>query len=216
MSRRGASWPYVVGVAVLGIGLGTLIAGLPESADRVPYRIPADDTAVTVPLQGMPIDTMPTEIGTTTAPPTTEPPTTEPPTTAPPTTAPPTTSAPATTVAVPTTVPSTTTAITEAPVRDRADVRLVVANGDGRFNLVGANVARLRALGYVTIDETDVNVRPPSTIIYVRPGFEREAAVLAQDLKTPGAVVTALPATPVTVNDEKGDLVVVLGPDAPR
>jgi hypothetical protein len=209
MSRRGASWPYVVGVAVLGIGLGTLIAGLPESADRVAYRIPADDAVVTVPVQGIPIDTMPTEIGTT-----------APDTTAPDTSAPDTTSAPATTVAVPTTVtttgPSTTTAVTEAPVRDRADVRLVVANGDGRFNLVGANVVRLRALGYVTIDETDVNVRPPSTIIYVRPGFEREAAVLAQDLQTPDAVITPLPDTPVTVNDELGDLVVVLGPDAQR
>jgi hypothetical protein len=208
MSRRGASWPYVVGVAVLGIGLGTLIAGVPESADLVPYRVPADGPDATVPVQGIPIDTMPAEIGTT------APPATAPDTSAPDTSAPGTTSAPATTVAVTTTGPSTTTAVTEAPVRDRADVRLVVANGDGRFNLVGANVTRLRALGYVTIDETDVNVRPPSTIIYVRPGFEREADVLAQDLKTPGAVITDLPDTPVTVNDELGDLVVVLGPDA--
>lgn len=210
MSRRGASWPYVVGVAVLGIGLGTLIAGLPESTERVAYRIPADGPDATVPLQGLPIDTMPIEIGTTNAPTTTEPGTTIAPSTI----------APATTVAVTTSVPttaaSTTTATTVAPVRDRADVRLVVANGDGRFNLVGANVARLRVLGYVTIDETDVNVRPPATIIYVRPGFEREAAVLAQDLKTLGAVITPLPATPVTVNDELGDLVVVLGPDAQR
>jgi hypothetical protein len=206
MSRRGASWPYIVGVAVLGIGLGTLIAGVPESAERMPYRIPADDTAVTVPLQSLPTDSISTEIGTTTAPDTT----------APATTVAVTTSAPSTTTAVTTTAPSTTTAITEAPVRDRADVRLVVANGDGRFNLVGSNVTRLRALGYVTIDETDVNVRPPSTIIYVRPGFEREADVLAQDLQTPDAVITALPDTPVTANDELGDLVVVLGPDAQR
>jgi hypothetical protein len=206
MSRRGASWPYIVGVAVLGIGLGTLIAGVPESAERMPYRIPADDTAVTVPLQSLPTDSISTEIGTTTAPDTT----------APATTVAVTTSAPSTTTAVTTTAPSTTTAITEAPVRDRADVRLVVANGDGRFNLVGSNVTRLRALGYVTIDETDVNVRPPSTIIYVRPGFEREADVLAQDLQTPDAVITALPDTTVTANDELGDLVVVLGPDAQR
>jgi len=206
MSRRGASWPYIVGVAVLGIGLGTLIAGVPDSAERMPYRIPADDTAVTVPLQSLPTDSISTEIGTTTAPDTT----------APATTVAVTTSAPSTTTAVTTSAPSTTTAVTEAPVRDRADVRLVVANGDGRFNLVGSNVTRLRALGYVTIDETDVNVRPPSTIIYVRPGFEREADVLAQDLQTPDAVITALPDTPVTANDELGDLVVVLGPDAQR
>jgi hypothetical protein len=206
MSRRGASWPYIVGVAVLGIGLGTLIAGVPESAERMPYRIPADDTAVTVPLQSLPTDSISTEIGTTTAPDTT----------APATTVAVTTSAPSTTTAVTTSAPSTTTAVTEAPVRDRADVRLVVANGDGRFNLVGSNVTRLRALGYVTIDETDVNVRPPSTIIYVRPGFEREADALAQDLQTPDAVISALPDTPVTANDELGDLVVVLGPDAQR
>lgn len=202
MSRRPASWPYVVGVAVLGIGLGTLIAGLPEPAEGVPYRIPAEGGLVTVPVQSLPpLDT--TSIGSVT------------------TVAPTTTSAPATTVAPTTTSTPTTTVpapetTVEAPARNRADVRLVVANGDGRFNLVGANVARLRALGYVTIDETDVGQRPPATIIYVRAGFEREAVVMAQDLNTPNAVIAALTDQPVTVNDDKGDLVVVLGPDAQR
>ena len=203
MSRRGASWPYIVGVAVLGVGLGTLIAGLPQSSHGVPYRIPAEGTPVTIPVEGLPIDTG-LDLATTTAPATTEVVTT-------------TTEPATTTTAAPTTVPTTEVPppVTEVAVRDRADVRLVVANGDGRFNLVGANVARLRALGYVTIDQTDVTVRPPSTIIYVRQGFDREAAVLAQDLDTPGALIVPLDA-PVTASDDLGDLVVVLGPDAQR
>lgn len=205
MSRRGASWPYVVGVAVLGAGLGTLIAGLPQSSQGVPYRIPAEGTPVTIPIEGLPIDTG-LDLETTTEPATTVIVTT-------------TTSEPAatTTAAPATTVPTSEAPppATEAAVRDRADVRLVIANGDGRFNLVGANVARLRALGYVTIDQTDVTARPASTIIYVRDGFDREAAVLAQDLNTPGALIVPLDA-PVTASDDLGDLVVVLGPDAQR
>ena len=92
----------------------------------------------------------------------------------------------------------------------------MLANGDGRFNLVGRNADRLLALGYVEIDQTDVGDRPPATIIYYRPGFDDEAERLAGDLQTPNATITALPDTPVTGNDAAGELVVVLGPDALR
>jgi hypothetical protein len=102
----------------------------------------------------------------------------------------------------------------------RADLRLVIANGDGRFNLATANADRLRAAGYVHIDETDVSKHVAATILYFRFGFDDEAAAVAADLGIPRAQRTLLPtgnpATPVTSDDSLGDIIVVLGPDALR
>jgi hypothetical protein len=62
-----------------------------------------------------------------------------------------------------------------------------------------------------------------ATILYFRPGFDDEAAVVAADLGIPGALRAPLPtgnpttpATPVTPDDSLGDIIVVLGPDALR
>ena len=95
-------------------------------------------------------------------------------------------------------------------------MRLVVANGDGRFNLAGANGNRLKKAGYVTIDLADVPTGSDPTVLYYRPGFDDEAAIVAADLLVPGALLQPLPDTPITVNDELGDIIVVLGPDALR
>ena len=130
------------------------------------------------------------------------------------------TTAAATTAAATTAAPTSSvleTTVSSAQLTDqRVEVSIVLANGDGRFNLVGRNADRLLALGYVEIDQTDVGDRPPATIIYYRPGFDDEAERLAGDLQTPNATITALPDTPVTGNDAAGELVVVLGPDALR
>lgn len=207
-------WMYLVGVAVVGAVLGVVIAGRP--ADLNSFRSATSDAAAPVFTTQPPVTTAAssstavasqppvppaavTTIAPTTVPETTVPETTVP-ATPPPTTAPP---------------PDTTL----PPVNEtlaRQDVRLVLANGDGRFNLVGRNADRLLALGYTTIDQTDVGARPATTIIYFRQGFEDEAAILAVDLQTPGAAITPLPDTPVTSNDANGDLIVVLGPDAVR
>lgn len=240
-----STWPFLAATAVLGIGLGTWIAGLPSSegsisvaGDLTPGSIvPEFDPARTVPIGPT---TVPPAITVTPAGATTEPPRqplftgppTSPPassdaTTAATTTVPATTVPPATTAAPTTTTtaaPTTTTPTTTAPpttvatvtLLDRSQVRLVVGNGDGRWNLVGANVARLEPLGYTQIDQTDLTRRYDRTILYVRPGFEDEAARLAADLLVPGALIEPLPATPVTINDELGDVIVVLGPDAVR
>ena len=129
--------------------------------------------------------------------------------------------APTTTTTAPATTTPVTTPVTDdtglpGTIGDRAGVRVVLANGDGRFDLVGRNVDRLLELGYVTIDQTDVSDRPVVTTIYVRPGFDEEAAVLAADLQTPNASIVPVPDTPVTGSDDLGDLIVVLGPDALR
>lgn len=200
------TWPAIVVVALAGIAAGILIAGPPSLGDSYVVDTPT-----------------PTTTGVTTTVPATVPGTTTTPTapvTAPVTTTSPDTVAPASTTSAPattTTAPPTTAAPTTVAsgTLDRADVRLVIANGDGRFNLAGINADRLYAAGYVTIDLTDA-AKVPATILYYRPGFDDEAAIVAADLLVPNAILEPLPDTPITINDELGDIVVVLGPDAIR
>lgn len=121
-----------------------------------------------------------------------------------------------TTTATTTTAAATTTAPADGLV-DRAAVRLVVANGDGRFNLVTRNANRLRDAGYTEIRGADVVPDDDDpTVIFYRPGFEEEAARAGADVGVPAAATAPLPNTPVTVDDEFGDLIIVLGTDALR
>ncbi len=218
-------------VAVAGMIAGAAIAGLPDddeslelSAVTTTTTTLADvDIASTQPATTAVVDTtvVDTTVVTTTvaasSPVVPEPSTTVASTTPASTTSASTTSASTTSAS---TTPASTSPATNTTLVDqlleRVDVSIVLANGDGRFNLVGRNADRLLALGYVEIDQTDVGDRPPATIIYYRPGFDDEAERLAGDLQTPNATITALPDTPVTGNDAAGELVVVLGPDALR
>ena len=69
----------------------------------------------------------------------------------------------------------------------------MLANGDGRFKLASTTADRMRPLGYI-IDLGD-SVKPvDATIIYYRPGFADEAAIVAKDLGVPNAIVAAFPA----------------------
>jgi hypothetical protein len=100
----------------------------------------------------------------------------------------------------------------------RDQVRLVIANGDGRFRLASITAERISPLGYI-IDLGDALKTVDATIIYYRPGFDDEAEVVANDISVPGAILNALPtssAQSITNSDDNGDVIVVLGPDAPR
>ena len=90
------------------------------------------------------------------------------------------------------------------------------ANGDGRFNLAGANGNRLRRAGYVSIDVVDSPSTVSATIVYYRSGFDDEATIVAADLSVPNAILEPLPETAITANDALGDIIIVLGPDALR
>lgn len=93
----------------------------------------------------------------------------------------------------------------------------MVANGDGRFNLVTRNANRLRDAGYTLIRGADVVPDDDDpTVIFYRPGFEEEAARAGADVGVPAAATAPLPNAPVTVDDEFGDLIIVLGTDALR
>ncbi len=233
-----STWPYLAAVVAVGVGVGTWIAGIPQSstgitiADGVspggPGGAGGENTVALLPTSSFPpITVTPTTVTPTTEPtrnpvppsttPATTPPVTTPPATTTAPTTPPATTTPATTApaTTPTTAPTTTAAAANV-LLDRALVRLVIANGDGRYNLVGRNVDRLTPLGYTTIDQTDAPRDVARTVLYIRPGFDDEAVRLAADLLVPGALIEPLPGLPVTINDELGDIIVVLGPDAVR
>ena len=203
------SWPFALAVIVVGGLAGLAIAGRPVPSD--PFVL---DPSVTVTEP-----TSSTFVGTSTTS------TSEPATT---TTIAATTSVPAPTSVAPTTaVPTTTEAPTTTPVPTttvpggplpRNQVRLVIANGDGRFRLASVTADRIRPLGYI-IDLGDTPTLVDATIIYYRPGFDDEAVYAAADIGVPDAIILAFPTNasqPITDSDANGDLIIVLGPDAPR
>ena len=203
------SWLFALAVIVVGGLAGLAIAGRPEPAD--PFVL---DPNITVPISVS--STSGTDATTTIAPATKT------------TTATTTTT---TSAATTTSIAATTTTTTEAPATTEAEttttiagplprdqVRLVIANGDGRFKLATTTADRIRPLGYI-IDLGDALQPVSATIIYYRPGFDDEAAIVANDIGVPGAILAALPTSSsqaVTTSDDSGDVIVVLGPDAPR
>ena len=212
------SWSLALAVIAVGVVAGAAIAGRPVPSD--PFVL---DPSITVPTAL--IST--TEVGASTS------------TTKPSQTTTATTIAEATTTSTPrsatgiatstsvsaavastvsTTNTTTTTTTAAAGHLPRDQVRLVIANGDGRFRLASITADRIRPLGY-PIDLGDTLQKVPATIVYYRPGFDNEAAIVAQDILVPNAIITAYPSNasqPVTNSDLAGDVIVVLGPDAPR
>jgi hypothetical protein len=93
----------------------------------------------------------------------------------------------------------------------------VIVNADGRFRLASITADRIRPLGYPII-LSDSLQKVAATTIYYRPGFDDEAAVVAADILVPNAIIEPLPsnAPPITSSDDAADVIVLLGPDAPR
>jgi hypothetical protein len=203
------SWPFALAVVVVGGLAGGAIAGRPEPAD--PFVLEPTITAPIVASSTSEANTTATTARATTTTPATTPATTT-------STAATTTSVAATTTSTSTsttTAASTTTTI--AAPTPRNQVRLVLANGDGRFKLASITASRLRPLGYV-INLGDALQTVKATLIYYRPGFDDEAELVATDISVPDAIIAALPTNvaQTVTNADRGDVIVVLGPDAPR
>jgi hypothetical protein len=204
------SSPILAAIAVVGAFAGVVIAGQEATVDTFvidPAVVDATSAAPVSTATDAAETTVPGDSATSTTPAVTT--TTRP--------TPPSSSAQTSTTA---TSPATTTAPVQTTLPPnqtlpRDAVRLVLANGDGRYNLVTVNADRLRAAGYVEIIGGDT-ARVPATIVYYRPGFDDEAAVVAADVLVPNAILEPLPDTPITDNDSQGDVIVVLGPDAIR
>ena len=206
----GKTWLFALAVIVVGGLAGIAIAGRPEPAD--PFVL---DPNITVPID---VSSTSEADATTTTPRAT---TTTGATTTTTTAAAATTTSIAATTTTTTAAPATTEAETTTTIAGplpRDQVRLVIANGDGRFKLATTTADRIRPLGYI-IDFGDSLQPATATIIYYRPGFDDEGAIVANDIGVPGAILAALPTSSsqaVTNSDGNGDVIVVLGPDAPR
>ena len=203
------SWPFALVVIVVGGLAGLAIAGRPVPSD--PFVLdPGISVAESAPSTSVGTSATSTSepvVATTIAVPTSVPVSTS----VAPTTAAPTTTEPPTTTAAP------TTTVPGGPL-PRNQVRLVIANGDGRFQLASGTADRIRSLGYI-IDLGDTPTLVDATTIYYRPGFDDEAVHAAADIGVPDAIILAYPVNasqPITDSDARGDLVIVLGPDAPR
>ena len=154
-------WMAYVIVALLSIGAGVAIAGLPNN-------VPVNATIVPP---------------TTTERPTPNAPTTEVPetTTAPTTTDGQETTKPGTTEPE-TTEPETTDSVALG-ISERSELTVVVANGAGIAGTAARNVVRLTELGYTDVTSRDGVETFEFTTIYYADGFEAVALRMANDLQ---------------------------------
>lgn len=110
-----------------------------------------------------------------------------------------------------TVAPAVTT--TTAALRAPKDVRLLTANGTAIKGAGGRIKDKLLAQGYNALAATDTKSPATASAVYFTPGFEREAAVIAQFLGLGPATVQAMP-DPVPVADLKAaNVLVVVGPE---
>ncbi len=183
-------WIAYAVVAVLSIGAGVAIAGVPTSGGADPTIVPPSTTeatgleavATTVPLE---TTTLPTE--TTTLPPET------------------TTNATETT---------TTTTVPEPTLPDRSEEVVVVANAASIGGLASSTVARLEELGYVDVRATDGSDIVDTTVVYFADGFEASAARLAVDLGVEPTAIEPIILAPDIVGGLDGEsLLAYLGVD---
>ncbi len=107
----------------------------------------------------------------------------------------------------------TTTSTTAAAVaHDASQVRVIVLNGGGPSGSASTSSTALAAAGYPTLDAADTD-DVAATVVFATPGFEADAALVAQTLGI-AAPPQALPATPPTGTPVgQVDVIVVLGPD---
>lgn len=242
MIRR--TWPLLVTLAVGGCIAGTAIAGVPteqkssvveldptkatiaqvvngqvvlpttsvlgpvttlatgvddqKTPPAISIDLPTDPATTTIALSETPLATQPSVTVAAEPPPTTF--------------APPAAETPVS-LDIPTTaeVPATPEAV------DRATMRLVVANGDGR-DLAEGLADKLYGIGYRKITVATAASQVQYTTIYYRDGFNRAASLLGTDLGTEDATLLEYPvdtANPLTNYDDLGDVIVLLGSDIP-
>lgn len=113
---------------------------------------------------------------------------------------------------------STTTSTTGAtpptvpvPLRPARDVKVLVANGTSVGGAGRAVTEVLRPPGYNLINPVDAtNPRFDTTIVYFAPGYEPDAAAIAQALEVPATAVKEMPTeVPVRTQTDANVLVVV-------
>lgn len=197
-------WLAYAVVAVISIGAGVAIAGLPDNtpanATITPTTIAgASDT--TTPETAPADTTAPTTAVETTTPETTQPAATTPPTTAPETT-------------VPTTTEPDTGGSVPADLPDRSELSVIAANGSNVAGAAARLAATLEEIGYVDVQLRNGTTFFEFTTVYYSAGFEESALRLAEDLDLlPDFVAPIEDAPNVTDLPDEFDLLVYIGLD---
>ena len=111
---------------------------------------------------------------------------------------------------------TTTTAAastTTAPLRPPAQVKVLVANGSGVQGLAALISGKLHTAGYDVLASVNATQRVAASVVYYAPGYNREAATLAQTLGLPATSVQALPTAAPVSSLGTANVLVVAGPD---
>jgi hypothetical protein len=120
----------------------------------------------------------------------------------------------------PSSTTGTTPSTTSGPLRPPSSVKVLVANGTvaggasgGSQHLAGEVSTTLHGQGYDTLAAVNATQNVTASIVYFQPGYEKEAAVLAQSLGLPVSAVQSMPAQPPVPSLNGANILVVAGPD---
>jgi hypothetical protein len=103
---------------------------------------------------------------------------------------------------------STTSTTAGAPVKQPAQVAVLVLNGSGRAGAATAQSNTLKAKGYQTLTPTDAT-RRQGNIVYFKPGFDRECTTVATSVDGPPKVEPIV--SPPPTGSDNANCVVILG-----
>ena len=176
-------WVYIA-IAVLSIGAGVAIAGIPDTSSREPTIIPpvttdAASIVETVPETTVVETTVPVETTTT--------------------------------VAATTTTSTTTTTLPDLPERDAIEV--TVANGADIGGVAGQTAEAIAELGYInTITRDGVEI-VSQTFVYTPAELEDWSERLASELGLPGGRVRPIDQAPEVENSDDPEVILYLGED---
>jgi len=210
-------WTVYVVVAMLSIGAGVAVAGLPDNAEVDPTILPPTATEEPAVIE----EPASTTTTTTTAPASIEPESTDPEATDPDATEPASTgpgSTDAESADTQSTAPDTsdpTGSIEPEPaLPDRGEIVTVTANGAA----VGGTATRwsevLADLGYVDVQPLDGTLVVDLSVVYYADGFEQVALRLAEDMALLPEFIAPLEEAPIVVDLPDGvELVAYLGLD---
>lgn len=165
-------WLAYLIVALLSIGAGVAIVGLPDD----------DSAATTIVVSPTTGSAAPTSEGATSVVETTAPAITDPTTTVE-ATVPDATTTTSTSSTSTSTSTSTTTTTPDVDLPPRSELFTIVANGANISGAAGRNVERLEAIGYTDIAPRNGTVVVDFTIVYYADGLEDSAVRLADDLE---------------------------------
>jgi hypothetical protein len=108
---------------------------------------------------------------------------------------------------------SSTSSTTSGAIKKPSDLNVIVLNATGRNGAAGTFSATVGAKGYKMLPAgTAIKVQKP-TVVYFKPGLNREGAALAAAIDN-AATAAPLPSPPPGPAPANADLVIVLGSDA--